>query len=327
LKEPTALITGIGGQDGSYLAEMLLSKGYEVHGVVRREAFENPTQHLINILPIRHKIHLHAGSLDHPLTVNKLVGDIRPVQCYHLAGASFVSYDFDDENTLLNHNFSATHYLLSALREFAPDCRLYFAGSSEMFGQPDESPQNERSRFNPRSLYGIAKLASYYLVSNYRRQHGLFACTGILYNHESPRRGFEFVTRKITSTVAKIQLGLTDKIELGNISGQRDWGYAPEYVKAMMLMLDKDVPDDYVVATGELHSVEDILNIAFGAIGKNYRNYLEIREEYNRPETGIPLMGDAAKARKALGWKPMRDLQSIIEEMVEADLRLFRNVA
>ncbi len=324
---PRALITGITGQDGSYLAEMLLAKGWEVHGVVRREALEDPAHRLVNIIGIRDKIRLHAANIDNPLSLYKIVSDVRPNQCYHLAASSFVSYAFDDENTILSHNFSATHYLLSSLKELAPECRLYFAGSSEMFGAPDEFPQNEKSRFNPRSLYGISKLASYHLVANYRRQHGLFACTGILYNHESPRRGFEYVTRKITSAAAKIHLGLSDRLELGNMSARRDWGYAPEYVRAMVAMLERDAPDDYVIATGLLHSVEDVLRMAFAAVGKDYKQFVEVNAQYVRPEADVPLVGDAARAQKILGWKPERSLSSIIEEMVMADIQLLKNSA
>ncbi len=322
-----ALITGITGQDGSYLAELLLAKGFEVHGIIRREALEDPTHRLTNIIAIQDKIHLHVANIDNPLSIRKIVSDVRPDQCYHLAAASFVSYAFDDENTILSHNFSATHYLLSSLKELAPKCRLYFAGSSEMFGEPDTFPQNEKSRFNPRSLYGISKLASYHLVANYRRQHGLFACAGILYNHESPRRGFEFVTRKITSSVAQIHLGLLNRLELGNIAAKRDWGYAPEYVQAMVAMLEHDSPDDYVIATNVLHSVEDVLRLAFSAIGKDYKNFVEVNEQYFRPETDIPLVGDSSKARKVLGWKSERNLESIIEEMVAADIKLLKGAA
>ncbi len=325
--KPKALITGITGQDGSYLAEILLAKGFEVHGIIRREALEDPAHRLTNIITIQDKIHLHVANIDNPLSIHKIVSDVRPDQCYHLAAASFVSYAFDDENTILSHNFSATHYLLSSLKELAPECRLYFAGSSEMFGEPDSFPQNEKSRFNPRSLYGISKLASYHLVANYRRQHGLFACAGILYNHESPRRGFEFVTRKITSSVAQIHMGLLNRLELGNIAAKRDWGYAPEYVQAMIAMLEHDSPDDYVIATGVLHSVEDVLRVAFSAIGKDYKNFVEVNEQYFRPETDIPLVGDASKARKILGWKNERSFESIIEEMVAADIKLLKGAA
>ena len=319
-----ALITGINGQDGSYLAELLLAKGWEVHGVVRREALEDPYHRLSNLASIRDRIHLHVGTVDNHLSVYKIVATVLPDHCYHLAASSFVSYAFDDETTVLANNFNSTHFLLSSIKELAPHCHFYFAGSSEMFGQPDTYPQNEASRFNPRSIYGISKVASNHLISNYRRQHGIFACTGILYNHESPRRRFEFVTRKITSTVAKIHLGLADRLELGNLHARRDWGYAPEYVEAMVAMLEAEDPQDYVIATGKLHSVEDFLKIAFSVVNKNHNDYLEINSAYFRPEEEVPLVGDHAKAKGQLMWQPRKSLDAIIEEMVLEDLRLLK---
>ena len=258
-----ALITGIAGQDGSYLAELLLSKGYEVHGIVRRIAIEDTEHKLKNILHIENKINLHVASLDNVLSLIKTVKDVAPDELYHLAASSFVSYSFEDEISILNNNVNSTHYLLAAINEFAPKCRIYFAGSSEMFGHVSQSPQDENTPFNPRSIYGISKVASYHLVKNYRQQYGTFACTGILYNHESPRRGYEFVTRKIVSSAVKIKLGLQKDLELGNLDAYRDWGYAPDYVKAMWLMLQAEEPDDYVIASGETHSVRTFAEIAF----------------------------------------------------------------
>lgn len=225
-----ALITGINGQDGSYLAELLLSKSYEVHGIVRREAIEDPAHRLTNINHMLDRLRLHTGSVDNHLSVYRIVSQVRPDECYHLAAASFVNNSFDDETSVLSSNFNSTHYLLSSIKELVPDCRFYFSGSSEMFGEAACAPQDETTRFNPRSIYGISKLAAYHLVCNYRKHHNIFACAGILYNHESPRRGFEFVTRKITFTVAQIHLGLADRLELGNVDARRDWGYSPKYV-------------------------------------------------------------------------------------------------
>ncbi|MGZ3707855.1 MAG: GDP-mannose 4,6-dehydratase, partial [Bdellovibrionota bacterium] len=215
-----------------------------------------------------------------------------------------------------------THCLLAAVKERAPQCRVYFAGSSEMFGQVATSPQNESTPFNPRSIYGIAKLASYHLVRNYRDQYGMYACVGILYNHESPRRGFEFVTRKITSTVAKIKLGTEKKLVLGNLDPLRDWGYAPEYVNAMWLMLQQDTPDDYVIATGVTHSVRQFVQLAFEHVGLDYQEYVAFDQRFFRPAEKVPLVGDATKARTKLGWTPKRDFKSIVTEMVDKDLQI-----
>ena len=265
-----ALITGIAGQDGSYLAEFLLSKGYEVHGIVRRIAIEDAEHKLKNISHLLDKITLHTASLDNVLSLIKTVRDVSPDECYHLAASSFVSYSFEDEISILNNNVNSTHYLLAAIKEFSPQCRVYFAGTSEMFGTVTHSPQNEKTPFNPRSIYGISKVASYHLVKNYRELYELFACTGILYNHESPRRGYEFVTRKIVSAAVKIKLGLQEELILGNLDSCRDWGYAPDFVKVMWLMLQAATPDDYVVATGETHSVREFVETAFSCLDLDY---------------------------------------------------------
>ena len=319
-----ALITGIAGQDGSFLAELLLSKGYEVHGVVRRGALEDSKNRLENIKSIVDKLHLHVGAIENHLSVYKIIAQVLPDECYHLASSSFVSYNFEDEASLLENNFLATHALMASIKELAPSCRVYFAGSSEMFGDARVSPQNELTPFNPRSVYGISKLAAFHLARNYREHHQLFVSAGILYNHESTRRGYQFVTRKITHTIAKIHLGLADRIELGNIKAKRDWGYAPDYVKAMHLMLQHEKPDDYVIATGVLHTVEEFLQKAFDVVGLDYRTFLKINEAYLRPDEAIPLCGDTSKAKSELDWRPSKNLNDFIEEMVLNDIELLR---
>jgi len=237
-----ALITGITGQDGSYLAEFLLEKGYEVHGIVRRVALEDPIFRLWRINHIVDRIHLHSASLESYASIFDVIEKVKPDECYHLAAQSFVSYSFEDEFSTIHSNINGTHYVLSALKHKAPDCKFYFAASSEMFGNVKETPQNEDTSFNPRSPYGISKVAGFYLTKNYREAYGLHASSGILFNHESPRRGVEFVTRKITSNAARIKLGLEKKIKLGNLDAKRDWGYAGEYVEAMWIMLQQDKP-------------------------------------------------------------------------------------
>lgn len=327
MTERIALITGINGQDGSYLAELLLSKGYEVHGIVRREAIEDPSHRLCNITHLLDGIKLHVGSVDNHLAVYKIINEVRPQECYHLAASSFVSYSFDDELSVLSSNFNSTHFLLASIKELVPTCRFYFAGSSEMFGETDTTPQNENTRFNPRSIYGISKVAGHHLVSNYRRQHKIFACTGILYNHESPRRGYEFVTRKITSAVAKIYLGKIDHIEIGNIEARRDWGYSPEYVEAMWRMINHSDPDDYVIATGTTHTVRELLEMAFGVVGLNYPDWVRVNSAYFRPDEAVALAGDSTKAKKVLGWQAQKSLKDIVEEMVTADIRKLGDVS
>ncbi|HEY3375027.1 MAG TPA: GDP-mannose 4,6-dehydratase [Candidatus Aquicultor sp.] len=320
-----ALITGINGQDGSYLAELLLAKGYKVHGIVRREAIEDSAHRLRNIAHILDRITLHVGAVDNHLFIYKTIGQVKPDECYHLAAASFVSYAFDDEESVLSSNFDSTHFLLASIKELAPECKFYFASSSEMFGDADVSPQNERTAFNPRSVYGISKVSAHYLVKNYRRQHGLFACTGILYNHESPRRGYEFVTRKIASAVAKIYLGLDDKLELGNIEAKRDWGYSPEYVEAMWRMLNHDKPDDYVIATGRLRSVKEFLSTAFFVVDLKYKDFVKINPTFFRPDEKVSLVGDYSKALAILGWKPRKTIEEIVEEMVLSEIKLLKD--
>jgi len=318
-----ALITGITGQDGSYLAELLISKGYEVHGIVRRVALEDPEHRLARLAGVRDRLTLHAGSLESFASLFHVVSQVAPDECYHLAAQSFVSYSFDDEFSTLNANINGTHFLLAALRQLVPKCRFYFAGSSEMFGKVDEVPQTERTRFHPRSSYGISKVCGFHLARNYREAYGLFALSGMLFNHESPRRGFEFVTRKITSCVARIAGGQAKELRLGNLDAKRDWGHAREYVEAMWRMLQQPDPDDYVIATGETHSVQEFCELAFAEVNLDYRDYVVVDQNFYRPAEVDLLVGDASKARKVLGWEPQIKFRDLVREMVQEDLRAF----
>lgn len=317
-----ALITGVAGQDGSYLADLLLEKGYEVHGIVRRIAIEDSTHKLKNIAHLHGRIKLHVASLDNVLSLIKTVREVMPDECYHLAASSFVSYSFEDEMSILNNNVNATHYLLAALKEFVPNCRFYYAGTSEMFGTVEQTPQNESTPFNPRAIYGVSKVAGYHLVKNYRIQYGMYACSGILYNHESPRRGYEYVTRKIISSAVRIKRGLQESLSLGNIDAWRDWGYAPDYVLAMWMMLQSDTPDDYVVATGETHSVREFVDTAFSCLGLDYSRYVKIDPQFFRPGEHVVLCGDPTKIMTRLGWRRSKSFKEIISEMIEAEEHL-----
>jgi GDPmannose 4,6-dehydratase len=319
-----ALITGITGQDGSYLTELLLDKGYEVHGIVRRVAIEDPEHRLWRIFHLLDRIHLHAASLESFPSIYKVISSIKPDECYHLAAQSFVAYSFEDEFSTLNTNINGTHYVLAAIKDCAPACRFYFAASSEMFGNTTEIPQNETTPFYPRSSYGISKVAGYHLTRNYREAYGLKASCGILYNHESPRRGFEFVTRKITSHVARIKLGLADELRLGNLDATRDWGHAREYVKAMWLMLQQDDPEDYVIATGETHSVRDFLDAAFSYVGLDYNKHVVVDPQFIRPVDINILCGNSRKAQNKLGWKYAISFEELVHEMVDADVSFFQ---
>lgn len=318
-----ALITGITGQDGSYLAELLLSKGYEVHGIVRRMALEDPLHRLWRLRHILDKISLHAGSMESYPSIFNVIETVEPDECYHLAAQSFVSYSFEDEFSTINTNINGTHFLLSSIKRKAPGCRFYFAASSETFGKVKETPQDENTPFHPRSPYGISKVAGFELTRNYREAYGLQASCGILFNHESPRRGHEFVTRKITSQAALIKLGKEKRIKLGNIQARRDWGHARDFVLAMWLMLQQEKPDDYVIATGTCHTVEEFLKKSFDLLEMDYRNYLDIDKALYRPSEVMALMGNYTKAERTLGWRPLTSFEELIGEMVESDLNFY----
>ena len=317
-----ALITGITGQDGSYLAELLLSKGYEVHGIVRRVALEDETHRLWRIRKILKDINLHAGSLESYASLFNIILKIKPNEVYHLAAQSYVGYSFEDEFSTLNININGTHYILSAVKEFADSkIKFYFAGSSEMFGKVKSVPQNEDTVFNPRSSYGISKVTGFHLTKNYREAYKLHASNGILFNHESPRRGFEFVTRKISVAVARIKNGSKEKLKLGNMKAKRDWGHAKDFVEAMWLMLQRDNPGDYVVGTGEEHSVDEFAKKAFGHVGLNYKDHIVIDQKLIRPAEVDTLLADSSKAKKILKWKPKVSFDDLVIDMVESDLK------
>ena len=321
-----ALITGITGQDGSYLAEFLLAKGYKVHGIVRRVALEDGTHRLWRIKKILKDITLHAGSLESYASLFNIITKIKPNEIYHLAAQSYVDYSFQDEFSTLNININGTHYLLSALKEFAASkLRFYFAGSSEMFGKVKEIPQNENTPFYPRSSYGISKVTGYHLTRNYREAYKLHASSGILFNHESPRRGFEFVTRKISHAVARIKKGSNEKLKLGNLKAKRDWGHAQDYIEAMWLMLQQSNPEDYVIGTGKEHSVEDFAKKAFAHVGLNYKDHIVIDKNLIRPAEVDSLLADYSKAKKILKWEPKISFDDLVAMMVENDLKILKN--
>jgi GDPmannose 4,6-dehydratase len=315
-----AMITGITGQDGSYLAEHLLGLGYEVHGIVRRVALEQPEHRLSRLKGVMDKIKIQPANLDSYPSIFHVFSREQYDECYHLAAQSFVAESFADGFSTMSTNINGTHYVLAALRELQPKCKFYFAGSSEMFGKVRETPQRESTPFHPRSPYGISKCAGFQLAVNYREAYGMFCCNGILFNHESPRRGLEFVTRKITNGVARIKTGLASELRLGNLDAKRDWGHAKDYVTAMHLMLQQPAPDDYVVATGKTHSVKELCELAFSEAGLDYKDYVKIDQTVYRPAEVDLLIGDASKASSVLRWKPSVDFSGLIKEMVHADL-------
>jgi GDPmannose 4,6-dehydratase len=313
-----AVITGITGQDGSYLAELLLEQGYQVFGVVRRastERFER-IEHLRDQVTL-----LHADLLDQS-SLNRALAAAEPEEVYNLAAQSFVPTSWSEPVLTAQFTAIGVTRVLEALRQVCPQARFYQASSSEMFGQVQESPQRESTPFYPRSPYGVAKAYGHWITVNYRESYDLFACSGILFNHESPRRGLEFVTRKITHTAARIKLGLTRELHLGNLDARRDWGYAGDYVRAMWLMLQQEQPDDYVIATGETHSVRECCEVAFARVGLDWRDHVRTDPHLLRPAEVEFLMGDASKARRQLGWRPEVDFRGLIEGMVDADLEL-----
>ena len=316
-----ALITGITGQDGSYLAEFLIKKKYQVHGIVRRVALEDRSHRLWRIKHILKKIHIHAASLESYASLVRIIQKIKPTEIYHLAAQSYVDYSFRDEFSTLNTNINGTHYLLSAVKDFSPKTKFYFAGSSEMFGKVQQVPQNEKTPFYPRSAYGISKVTGHDLTRNYREAYNLFCCTGILFNHESPRRGFEFVTRKISHGVAKIKLGMEKKLMLGNLDAKRDWGHAKDYVEAMWIMLQKKKPDDFVVSTGEQHSVREFAKLAFAVAGLDYKKHVFVDKNLFRPAEVNTLLGNYSKARRILKWKPKISFKNLVKDMVETDIQ------
>ncbi len=319
-----ALITGITGQDGSHLAELLLSKGYEVYGIIRRSSSFN-TGRIDHIYQDPHqqpsRLRLLYGDLNDASSLNKILRDCRPDEIYNLGAQSHVRVSFDIPEYTAEIGALGTLRLLEAIRETGlHKTRFYQASSSELFGKAQEIPQRETTPFHPRSPYAVAKLYAYWITVNYRESYGLFACNGILFNHEGPRRGETFVTRKITRAAASIKLGLQDKLYLGNLEAKRDWGYAPEYCRAMWLMLQQEEPDDYVIATGETHSVREFLEEAFGYLDLDWHPYVEIDPRYFRPAEVDILVGDASKARRKLGWEPKVTFKELVRIMVDADL-------
>jgi GDPmannose 4,6-dehydratase len=317
------LITGITGQDGSYLAELLLDKGYEVHGIIRRASTFN-TGRIDHLYKDPHingvRLFLHYGDIADSTNLIKLLYRIQPEEIYHLAAQSHVRVSFDIPEYTGDVTGLGTVRILEAIRETGLKARFYQASSSEMFGKVSEVPQRETTPFHPRSPYGAAKVYAYWATVNYRESYGMFACNGILFNHESPRRGETFVTRKISRAVAHIKAGLQDKLFLGNLDAKRDWGYAKEYVEAMWLMLQQENPDDYVVATGETHSVEEFLEEAFSRVDLDWRKYVELDPKYLRPAEVDLLIGDASKARTVLGWQPATTFSELVRLMVDADV-------
>ena len=323
-----ALITGITGQDGSYLTELLLSKGYEVHGIIRRASTFN-TSRLEHIYADPHTVKaalkLHYGDLSDASALSRLIGKIAPDEIYNLAAQSHVRVSFDSPEYTTDITATGAVRLLEAIRETGIKTRFYQASSSEMFGMVQHIPQSEKTPFYPRSPYGCAKVYAHWITVNYRESYGLFACSGILFNHESPRRGETFVTRKITRAVAHIKAGLQDKLYLGNLDAKRDWGYAKEYVEAMWLMLQQDQPDDYVIATNETHSVREFLEVAFAHAGLDWQKHVEIDPNYFRPAEVDLLIGDYSKAKKKLGWEPKTTFKALAELMVDSDVKLVRD--
>jgi GDPmannose 4,6-dehydratase len=318
-----ALVTGITGQDGSYLAELLLEKGYEVYGMMRRSSAPN----LWRIQHILDRITLKPADLLDQLSLVRLVDEVRPAEIYNLAAMSFVPASWDQPMLTGEFNAQGVTRLLDAVRQVDPSIKIYQASSSEMFGKVREIPQTEKTPFYPRSPYGVSKVFAHYITVNYRESYNLFAVSGMLFNHESPRRGLEFVTRKVTDGVARIKLGLADTLSIGNLDAQRDWGFAGDYVRAMWLMLQRSAPEDYVIATGVSHSVRDLVQIAFAHAKLDWQKHVRVDPALLRPAEVEHLLGDASKARAELGWTPTVDFKQLVEMMVDADLQLLSTSA
>ena len=311
-----AIITGIRGQDGSYLAELLIKKKYSVYGIYNTK---NKTKDLKkNFLP--KNVKLKKIDINNYKKIRSIIKKLKPNEFYHLAAQSFVNYNFEDEFFKLNPNINGTHYILSAIKEYSPKTKFYFAASSEIFGNASSYPQNEDTKFNPRSAYGVSKVAGYYLTKNYREAYNLFACSGILFNHESPRRNINFVSRKITYNLSLIVSNKIKKIELGNLNDKRDWGHAKDYVYAMWKMLQLKKPQDFVIGTGKLHSVKDFLKIAFSYVNLDYKKFIKINKKFYRPYDRFYLLANTKKAIKILKWKPKISFKSLVVDMVKHDL-------
>jgi len=321
------LITGITGQDGSYLAEQLLNKGYDVYGIIRRSSSFNTGRidHLYHSPQDKSKLTLIYGDMTDGISLSSIISDIKPDEVYNLAAQSHVKVSFDLPVYTVDANILGTINILEAIRKFSPKSRFYQASSSEMYGKVLEIPQTEKTPFYPRSPYGCSKVYSYWQTVNYREAYNLFACNGILFNHESPRRGETFVTRKITRAVTRIKFGLQNKLYLGNLDAKRDWGFAGDYTEAMWLMLQRDNPDDYVIATGETHSVREFVEESFGYLGLDWRKYTEVDQRYVRPSEVDLLLGNAIKAKKVLCWEPKIKFKDLVKMMVDADIELAKD--
>ncbi len=315
-----ALITGITGQDGSYLAELLLEKGYKVYGMVRRSSCENYER----VEHIRERLHFVQGDLTDQSSLDEAVKGVMPDEVYNLAAQSFVPTSWNQPVLTADVTGLGVTRILEAIRKHKPDAKFYQASSSEMFGQVQETPQTERTPFYPRSPYGVSKVYGHWITINYRESYNIFACSGILFNHESPRRGLEFVTRKVTNTVAKIKLGLAKELRMGNMDAKRDWGFAGDYVCAMWLMLQQDQPDDFVIATGQTHSVQELVDIAFDCVGLNAKDHVVIDPKFLRPAEVDLLIGNPEKAKKELGWVPSVSFEKLVDMMVREDMALLK---
>ena len=311
-----ALVTGISGQDGSYLAELLLKKRYNVYGICNSKKKINYQ----NLIKIKNKIKIKKIDINNYSKIKKLIKSLKPDEIYHLAAQSFINYKFEDEFFKLNPNINGTHYILSAIKEYSPKTKFYFAASSEIFGNSSETPQNENTRFNPRSAYGVSKVAGFYLTKNYREAYNLYACSGILFNHESTRRSANFISRKITYNLSRILNNKINKIQLGNISSKRDWGHAKDYVFAMWKMLQQNKPQDFVIGTGKLHTVKDFLKIAFSYVNLDYKKFISIDKKFYRPNDKFYLKADSKRALKYLKWRPKISFKSMVKEMVDYDI-------